>query len=300
MAKLGARGTSMLHASGDGGVEGTQRGVEPCVHGRFHPTWPASSPWVTTVGATDTSYAKAASFSSGGFSDVHPAPAWQAAAIAAYKAAAAAGGTLPPAAVWNATGRAFPDVSAVGEGFRIVVNGQTESVAGTSCSTPTFAGVVALLNDARVAAGKKPLGWLNPLLYKNAGVFTDIAAGNNPGCNSKGVRQPAVPRTRKCPASKLITPIPSPPTVYRREGLRPDHRPGRAQVPGAPEARDEPPVRQPACRELLQSLCCCAVANLIGLFQKNSSRANLAPRAAPRCYRIRPSTTLASSCSVGS
>lgn len=186
IVKLGVRGTTMLHASGDGGVEGTQQGVEPCVDGRYHPTWPASSPWVTTVGATDTSYAKATSFSSGGFSNVHPSPAYQAAAIAAYKAAAAAGGTLPPADVWNATGRAFPDVSAVGEGFRIVVNGQTESVAGTSCSTPTFAGIVALLNDARVAAGKRPLGFLNPLLYKNAGAFTDIMAGNNPGCNSKG------------------------------------------------------------------------------------------------------------------
>ena len=68
MLKLGARGTSMLHASGDGGVEGTQKGVEPCVNGAFHPTWPASSPYITSVGATDTSYAKAASFSSGGFS----------------------------------------------------------------------------------------------------------------------------------------------------------------------------------------------------------------------------------------
>jgi hypothetical protein len=28
-----------------------------------------------------------------------------------------------------------------------------------SCSTPTFAGIVALLNDVRLSAGKSTLGW---------------------------------------------------------------------------------------------------------------------------------------------
>ena len=184
MAKLAARGSSLLHASGDGGVSGTQSAA--CPGGRYVPTWPASSPWVTSVGATDTSYARASGFSGGGFSDVHAAPPWQAAAIAAYKATAAAAGTLPDARLYNATGRGIPDVSAVGEQFHIVSGSSDFEVAGTSCSTPTFAGVVALLNDARVAAGKAPLGLLNPLVYAHPEVFTDIAAGSNPGCGTPG------------------------------------------------------------------------------------------------------------------
>lgn len=184
--KLGSRGTTMLHASGDGGVEGTQQGVEPCKNGRFHPTWPASSIFVTSVGASDNTYSVAAGFSSGGFSDVTPAPAYQLKAIAAFKAAAAKAGTLPPGNLFNATGRGIPDVAAVGVDFPIIVNGATMSVAGTSCSTPTFAGIVALLNDARVAVGKRPLGFLNQIIYGNPGLFTDITKGFNPGCGSPG------------------------------------------------------------------------------------------------------------------
>ena len=45
LLKMGARGASMLHASGDGGVSGTQSA--PCA--AFRPTWPASSPSVTAV-----------------------------------------------------------------------------------------------------------------------------------------------------------------------------------------------------------------------------------------------------------
>ena len=158
--KLGARGTSMIHASGDGGVSGSQGGS--CPGGKFVPTWPASCPYVTSVGATDTSYARAAGFSSGGFSNTRAPGAYQTSAIAAYLGSGAPG--MPPQGYYNVTGRGIPDVAAVGEGFMIVSNGDTESVAGTSCSTPTFAGIVALLNDARVIKGKAPLGFLNPLL----------------------------------------------------------------------------------------------------------------------------------------
>jgi tripeptidyl-peptidase-1 len=88
--------------------------------------------------------------------------------------------------MYNASGRGVPDVSAVGENFMIVNSGVAEGVDGTSCSTPTFAGMVALINDARVAARKRPLGFLNQLLYSNPKVFTDVVMGNNPGCGSTG------------------------------------------------------------------------------------------------------------------
>ncbi len=38
-------------------------------------------------------------------------------------------------------------------------------VDGTSCSAPVWGGVIGLANSARVAAGKKVLGFLNPALY---------------------------------------------------------------------------------------------------------------------------------------
>lgn len=71
--------------------------------------------------------------------------------------------------------------------FQIVQNGTTASVAGTSASCPTFAGVIALLNDYRLSQGRPSLGFLNPLLYSNASsALNDITSGNNPGCGTSG------------------------------------------------------------------------------------------------------------------
>jgi tripeptidyl-peptidase-1 len=39
--------------------------------------------------------------------------------------------------------------------------------------------MVSLLNEARFAAGKKQLGFLNPFLYANADAFTDIVKGSD-------------------------------------------------------------------------------------------------------------------------
>jgi len=188
--KLGVRGASMLHASGDGGVSGSQYKSQCLSPGnRFVPTWPASSPFITSVGSTDTSYSSGSGFSGGGFSNVHPTPGWQLASVANYLNAPPSS-ELPPRSQFNASGRGIPDVSAVGENFMIVSSGNTMGVDGTSCSTPTFAGIVALINDSRVSAGKKGLGFLNQLFYSQAaasgGVFTDIFQGSNPGCGSKG------------------------------------------------------------------------------------------------------------------
>ena len=60
-------------------------------------------------------------------------------------------------------------------------------ISGTSASAPAFAGVVALLNDAMLAANKPPLGFLNPLLYgAGAAGMNDITVGNAPGCGTPG------------------------------------------------------------------------------------------------------------------
>ncbi|OSC98853.1 family S53 protease [Trametes coccinea BRFM310] len=177
---LGTRGTSILFSSGDGGVSGSQ--AQRCT--AFVPTFPSGCPFVTSVGATsDIGPEVAASFSSGGFSEVFSQPSYQASAVSSFLHAL--GSTN--AGKFNPAGRAFPDISAQGEDVEIVFQGQFGAVAGTSCSTPIMASIIALLNDQLASEGKPPLGFLNPLLYSTAAAaFTDIVSGNNPGCNTNG------------------------------------------------------------------------------------------------------------------
>lgn len=60
-------------------------------------------------------------------------------------------------------------------------------IGGTSAAAPAFAGLIALLNDARLAARKCSLGFLNPLIYALKGDgFHDIVVGNAPGCGTPG------------------------------------------------------------------------------------------------------------------
>lgn len=44
--------------------------------------------------------------------------------------------------------------------------GGAEGVAGTSAASPTAAAIFARLNGVRLAAGKPPLGFLNPFIYQ--------------------------------------------------------------------------------------------------------------------------------------
>lgn len=95
---------------------------------------------------------------------------------AAYLAAAP---QLPPKGSYPPSGRGTPDVSALGEGYQTLVNGVLEGVGGTSASAPAFAAMVSLLNEARLAAGKPAMGYLNPFLYQHPDVFTDVTEGTN-------------------------------------------------------------------------------------------------------------------------
>merc|ERR1712039_1125779 len=92
---------------------------------------------------------------------------------------------LPPKGSYPPGGRATPDLSALGEGYQVIANGQLEAVGGTSASTPAFAALVSLLNEARLEAGKKPMGYINPFLYQNPDAFTDVTVGTN-AIDSKG------------------------------------------------------------------------------------------------------------------
>lgn len=84
-------------------------------------------------------------------------------------------------------GRAYPDISCLGQRFTIIWNGTAEQLVGTSGASPICAGVLGLANDALLAAGKPPLGFLNPWLYSGGyKAFTDITSGSAQGCEVEG------------------------------------------------------------------------------------------------------------------
>ncbi|KAJ5375948.1 hypothetical protein N7509_012834 [Penicillium cosmopolitanum] len=164
-AQLGSRGVSIIFSSGDSG-------------------FPAACPWVTSVGATThTSPEKAVYFSSGGFSDLWERPKYQEDAVDSYLQNLG----NQWSGLFNAKGRAFPDVSAQGQNYAIYEKGQLTRVDGTSASAPAFAGIIALLNDARIQAGQSTMGFLNPWLYSDASsVLNDITNGGSTGCDGNG------------------------------------------------------------------------------------------------------------------
>ncbi|KAK7053947.1 Tripeptidyl-peptidase sed2 [Favolaschia claudopus] len=140
--------------------------------------FPASCPFVTAVGGTILFPEQGVDFSGGGYCYFIDA------AVQAFL------DKLPPgtySGLFNPNGRAFPDVSAQSDFFRIFIAGQPFHIGGTSASSPAFAGFVALLNDARLRKGLPSLGFLNPLFYSKAAAgFNDITVGNNPGCGTPG------------------------------------------------------------------------------------------------------------------
>ena len=174
LQKIGVSGRTVLFASGDSGVN-CRRGV---LAPKFYPNWPASSPYLTTVGGTSGTD-KVWIMGGGGFSNKQPMPDYQKEAVQKYLSSGAA----PPKIYFNESGRAYPDVSAFAVDFTIYYQDIETSVDGTSCSAPTFAGVVSLLNDVRLNNNKPTLGFMNPLLYgKLMGQgFIDVTKGDNRG-----------------------------------------------------------------------------------------------------------------------
>ncbi|KAI9437287.1 subtilisin-like protein [Lactarius indigo] len=182
-AQLGLRGASVFISSGDDGVgRGDCRDNAGNVH--FVTEFPASCPWVTSVGGTTGYNPEVAMYmSGGGFSNLFPRPLYQNAVVPPFVESL---GTAY-AGFYNPVGRGIPDVSAQSFRFLFCRSAGLHVLSGTSAATPTVAGIVSLLHDYLISTGRGRLGFLNPLLYTYLlHGFNDITSGSNPGCGTYG------------------------------------------------------------------------------------------------------------------
>jgi subtilase family serine protease len=146
-------------------------------HGAFYP---AASPFVVSVGGTtltapggvwtsETAWAD----SSGGASAYETEPSYQASAQSTGKRGI-------PDVAWDANPNTGVPVYSK-TGFR----GWAE-VGGTSVSSPSWAGLFAIVNSSRIAASKAPLTQPQFNLYPLAeGDYHDITSGSNGSCGAQ-------------------------------------------------------------------------------------------------------------------
>ncbi|KAH9461787.1 hypothetical protein H4Q26_009979 [Puccinia striiformis f. sp. tritici PST-130] len=193
-AALGARGVSVIFSSGDFGVgkTGFCYANDAEQKNTFLPTFPATCPYVTSVGATENFFPEVAvsedgpgGFNSGGgFSNYFTTPKWQRKQVDRYLKYL---GPETHQGLYNQSGRGFPDVSAQGAKYAIAWQQSFMTVGGTSASAPTFASIIALLNDYSLSLGGPPLGFLNPWLYSTGyQALNDVISGSSSGCNTTG------------------------------------------------------------------------------------------------------------------
>jgi subtilase family serine protease len=193
-----AQGQSYFNAAGDS--DAFTVGASS-IHGADNTSLdntPSSSPYVTEVGGTTlTTTGPGGAWSSekvwnwgddngsyvgtcGGVSSFYAIPTWQ-----ANVSMAANGGST--------TCRNIPDVALTADNIYVAYgNGSTTTVGGTSCATPLWAALTALMNEQALTAGRSAVGFINPALYAlgaSSGYgasFHDITTGNNEWPSSPG------------------------------------------------------------------------------------------------------------------
>ena len=189
--KLGMQDVSVVLASGDPGVAGPagDGNADGCLStGQiFSPDFPATCPYITTVGATylppganvntDAEVAVTRFGSGGGFSNIYPIPPYRSKAVSTYLTQ-----HTPPykaysgnnnqnigagSGIYNNAGRGYPDVSAVGDNIVIFSAGLPTLIGGTSASAPVFSAILNRINEERLAVGKATVGFVNPTLVSS-------------------------------------------------------------------------------------------------------------------------------------
>jgi kumamolisin len=163
-------------------ASGDQGSTEDLHDHRQHVDFPASSPWVLACGGTRVVAANGVinretvwndgptSASGGGISALFATPTYQNSA------------NVPPSVnPGHRIGRGVPDVSGIADPDTGVLvmspDGTVNGIGGTSATAPMWAGLIARLNQLL----EQPIGFLNPILYKNlsSGVLRDIIEGDN-------------------------------------------------------------------------------------------------------------------------
>ncbi|NUR23749.1 protease pro-enzyme activation domain-containing protein [Frateuria sp.] len=163
-----AQGQTFSISTGDSGAD-------ECGTGGTTPSWPAASQYVIAVAGTkldastttwngETVWNELAlneGATGGSESTFEPKPSWQ--------------------TLWSGTYRGVADVAFDGDpqsGSKVIVNGATQQIGGTSLAAPLFAGFWS-----RVLAAKGTgVGFAGPLIYQlPASVFHDVTSGNNNG-----------------------------------------------------------------------------------------------------------------------
>lgn len=133
-AALGARGVSMIAASGDSGPGATCITNDGTNSTRFTPIFPGSCPFVTATGGVRGINPEVATvFSAGGFSDKFARPAYQNAAVTTYLNIL---GTNQFSGLFNSSGRGFPDVALQSFNLTFVDAARVGGFAGTRYALP--------------------------------------------------------------------------------------------------------------------------------------------------------------------
>jgi hypothetical protein len=156
--------------------------------GNAHVQYPASDPWVLSIGGTtignvsgtsfdeyvwnDTFFATAVGATGGGISDYFvPNPSYQNSV------------GVPASLNDGHIGRGVPDVAAnssPNSGYPIIVNGSSAVGDGTSAAAPLWAALIAVIN----AALDESVGFVNPRLYElGSRAFQDIVGAPGPADN---------------------------------------------------------------------------------------------------------------------
>lgn len=135
--QIGARGVSVIVSAGNFGPGMSCQSNDGTNTTKFLPGFPATCPYVTSVGGTQYNnpeevwdisiYPPYVLSSGGGFSEVWSRPNWQKDAVKKYLDKI--GNDWKP--YYNKNGRAVPDVSALAYGHQVMNNGTQKMSGGT-------------------------------------------------------------------------------------------------------------------------------------------------------------------------
>lgn len=210
--KAALKGISVFAASGDDGALDRSRS------GKWQVDFPASDPSVTGTGGTklmikdgkiESEVAwnnhRANDAGGGGVSQIFPPQDFQKDA-----------GVPVNANPGGAPGRGVPDVAGnadPGTGYRLRIAGREGVIGGTSAVSPLYSALTMRLNEAL----GKPVGYLNPWIYKNTSVFNDIVLGDNNGYKT-GPGWDPVTGLGSIDGSKMLSALKTNPIVHNEFG----------------------------------------------------------------------------------